>query len=464
MLTSSTTEAELDNLLRTRHATDTNDLFRLACSLTLTKHMLARIMVDDKFQRKYLYTEPHARELFNTSPSEPQIRMMALIRSFLTSTEPNGGGQMVSLFESLLKIKPRTLYMYVPSLRMSTLKSIVTRFYSTYVRRRAPAARTMQELYDAFHEIYHVHIVSHRIGRGTYGVVFRPPLLCEGELRRTHVHACGKVMARKKGSHEKDMVRRLQLSEADPLHDHHATLLHTCTPTYGDTVAARDQQLLQSMIPENPTMLIYEFGGVPLTAILASHRFQRQEIIQELHRLLCWTLDLNSRGRYHMDIKAENIVCSVQRGKLKCRLIDFGLAAIVEELDIPPPSRLYTAVYTWPFEIMLYGDTNEPLNLRINKYARRFAGVDFKTICNRFEPVYTWIQQRPRPAPTAKICALVREIFSYSDAFQFCLLLSNPFLMGCTNQTINTVIEQSDYANRPTLERIMSHACVADVR
>jgi hypothetical protein len=444
----------IDMSLRRGHRINITTLFKRACDQKADRYIISRIMFEDEFNIKLVKYNQEISAPFMFDVSRHKIHLKTLIRLFI---QKKASDTMIpSLFELFTKFNHASLHKYVPDIRMKHIVSAITCFFRDHTQTHLPKLDTLQDIMHACMRIYTTHLPSYRIGHGSYGIVFRPAPFCENTTARLHHNAVGKIMPIKRGENEERIVKKIDISRLDVDFSYHVKLFDSCKPDMS-ILSTGDIARLRLSPTDDARMLIYEYGGMSLDALLESKRYSKRTIISSLSILFEGIVQMNSRGIYHMDIKPQNIVCRLYKGSLQCRLIDFGLAVSFENGSYPKPSRLYNTVYTWPYELMLYTTVCTSPKRRQMEYRTRFKeNVDYVGLDTKYGDVSDWLINRYPEEPSKHILSLVRAMFEYNDIFQFGLLLSHPGLLGRNHVIVKDITCQYKTTRRPDPAHILS--------
>ena len=212
------------------------------------------------------------------------------------------------------------------------------------------------------------------IGSGTYGCVFKPPLMCEDERERPKNYI-SKVMKRRNAQDEDREIKTiLDLVKDIPNHEEYfmvsgVKLCKPQLPTVRDYEdynkkchallrkgikswdfgkALRNGEIMMLQIPDGGAS-IDDLFGEPLTEAEFS------DINNALINLMVnGIVPLNNSNTLHMDIKGGNIVYS-KRDK-KAKLIDWGLAIHFDDPRMAPSYDLeqYSIMVNQPFTRLLF--------------------------------------------------------------------------------------------------------------
>ena len=448
---------KIDSLIGLIDTVHINTIFHYACKNKLGVYVIGRIMFEDGFDGNLLAQNKYCNMLFSDVP--PAYRNH--LRSLLYGVDGRNGYDIhnPSLFEALMKLRLTTLFRYTPLIRSSHIISVLSTFTKqtncTYI---LPTITNFNILKESIITIYTKHLHSKRIGNGAYGSVYRPVLGCKGEVGRTDNYAVGKVMSPVHAWNEEQLITSLPLSELDPQRLYHVPFIRSCIPALNNLLATTDKHYISR---SDSKMLIYEYGGITLRTLLASRKIDKHRIISALHELFKWVVRMNiSKGIYHMDIKADNIVCNVVNGNIRCRLIDFGMAVTCTDKVTPRPRKIYTSVYTWPFEIMLYATTTLSIKQRIALYSQRYGySTNYMATVKYYKKLVKYTQRfKSERNPPIE---LIKELFSFVDVFQFAIMLSNPSLLGRSNHCIRRILNQEQPLIRPSIVWVLQNMFIS---
>lgn len=194
---------------------------------------------------------------------------------------------------------------------------------------------------------------SKLIGQGTYGCVYKEPVVCESGEQYSGI---GKI-----GIGQEDELHALEIAKRlDPTGEYHIPLTAVCNVKYPNDECTSDMLLHTNK--KTAQQMVFPFGGVSLTK--ATHT---KELVYNMINLFRGLATFNSHRFYHLDIKPENIMVD----KSVPRLIDFGLSTLASEAH--RPNVLYQTIYVfWPPELVLLrysGNVKrDDIQFHINKY------------------------------------------------------------------------------------------------
>ena len=421
----------VDNYLNSTHVADINVVFRHVCHIAAPIDTIARVMWDGMFDIRVAQQHSYYRKLFRHAPTPRSVYLKTLLESYLRTPQTTSV-QMV--FEGLLKVELKTLHLYSPHVQWPLINRVL-RYYlnATDHTMSSRSFGTFKSTVSVISKLYEESIPSVEIGRGGYGTVVRPALHCRGEGKRQTANTVGKIMRIHHAEAEESNVTQLALTKYDPDYVHHVKFFRSCEPTAPFTMQR---------------MLIYEYGGLTLHKLMALKTTAKKDIILGLEKLFRWVIHINEfYGIYHMDIKAENIVCILYRGALQCRLIDWGMAVRCREPHVPPARVLYSKPYTWPFELTLYSPNVVGYEERVAAYRKVYGRhIPYKDIYKTYISVVDWLQNDTTKVPYRRI----EKLFSFVDIHQFALLLAHPHLIGRKGRGVSRILKQCKV--HPTLQ------------
>jgi hypothetical protein len=244
------------------------------------------------------------------------------------------------------------------------------------------------------------------IGSGTYGCVFKPPLMCEDDTERPKNYI-SKVMNRRNAEEEDREIKRiLDLVKHIPNHEDYYMVsgVKICKPKQPESEDLRDYNdkcyaLLRKNIyvlkfrdeidKGNILMLQIPDGGASIDDL-----FREKLTIDEftnINKAMIRLLNdgigpLNESNILHMDVKGGNIVYSQKEKKAK--LIDWGLALNYTNPNKVPGDEMeqYSIMVNQPFtRLLFYRDFVYELNAFSNE--RRIQDISDKSY-KTLMPIY----------------------------------------------------------------------------
>lgn len=180
---------------------------------------------------------------------------------------------------------------------------------------------------------------SKLIGEGTYGCVYKEPVVCVSGEQYSGV---GKV-----GINQEVELHALEIAKRlDPTGQYHVPLTTVCDVNYPNDECTRSKL----PVTKKPAQqMVFPFGGVSLYKTTPT-----KELVYNMLNLFRGLATFNSQGFYHLDIKPANIMVDNSVPKL----IDFGLATLASEAE--RPNELYKTIYPfWPPEMILLSYSGE---------------------------------------------------------------------------------------------------------
>jgi serine/threonine protein kinase len=206
------------------------------------------------------------------------------------------------------------------------------------------------------------------VGQGAYGCGFIPALQCfEDDEREENTFT--KLMGTHDAKIEMSMVEHIR--EIDPRQEfslYARTIclpnekkispddgLHQCRASIFKGAHIQDYKFL--LTSGEVSLLQTPIGGEDLGHVkVPKERFGQfiasfQNIMRGLHKM-------HSKGFYHFDIKADNILTLDKDGKYITRFIDFGLSRTAEELIKDAEYPINANYEIWPYEFRLYEHYN----------------------------------------------------------------------------------------------------------
>ena len=217
------------------------------------------------------------------------------------------------------------------------------------------------------------------IGYGSYGCVFDPPLLCEGETERKD----GFISKLLRKTDAKDEQKENEkINNIDPDFKWHLRSYNSCMPKLpkGDDLAHTcpviSDKTKIAILNENAkkgtdnSMLklyrnvIQEHGGTSVTkyinqtvekktSVEVKHK-QLIDLILQSENLLLGIKELYEKDMCHFDIKPDNVVYNEKTKRFN--FIDFGLTRKINKVkDFP---SLYRAYWVWPLDAWMCYNPN----------------------------------------------------------------------------------------------------------
>lgn len=183
-----------------------------------------------------------------------------------------------------------------------------------------------------------------KIGSGSYGCVYRPPLLClnDSYLDEKYKNDVMKVMSVENAAVEEMIAAEIRNLDPDQQY---------FLPLTGDACQVRDpQHLIETkcnIYKEGYLTTDFEGYFIPYGGETLEHPSSKQMSIHDLLELVVHLLNglnlLHSAKIYHLDIKSQNVVIN-DHDKLP-KLIDFGIARTPDNLLIAGPYDKYPLFY-----------------------------------------------------------------------------------------------------------------------
>jgi len=178
-----------------------------------------------------------------------------------------------------------------------------------------------------------------KIGEGSYGCVYRPPLLCEGEVVRRE-NTVSKLM---KTRHALDEIKEnAHIDRIDPEFEFHLPPPEMCSPAPPDKEHDKNFKgcdIVKKIKKKYPdwkernmlTVLQMPDGGMSLSKmsreIKNATMREKHRFMKGLGRLFRGVHIMNKNDFLHYDIKRDNVVVKREEdGTYRFNFIDFGLA------------------------------------------------------------------------------------------------------------------------------------------
>jgi serine/threonine protein kinase len=208
------------------------------------------------------------------------------------------------------------------------------------------------------------------IGRGSYGCTFRPAVRCTTNAKREK-NAVSKILRKADAEEEYKMVPTLLT--IDPEQKYTLYPLKMCDPIF-DFGNLNENSVLCKNIISHPTkkMILMKDGGVDLLDVierLPKGKFNKLHLafFKGLLNVFAGIEHLHANDFVHLDIKAANVVCKIEKGKettffgfmgnptYTTKLIDFGLSGKLT--DKTKSKDKFGDYIVWPFEVRLIQET-----------------------------------------------------------------------------------------------------------
>lgn len=216
------------------------------------------------------------------------------------------------------------------------------------------------------------------IGRGSYGCTFRPAIRCSTNTKREK-NAVSKILNSPNASEEFKMAPTL--SSIDPEQKYTLYPLKLCDPAFDPSNLNENSTLCTNIIrKKSKKMILMKDGGVNLVDVLErlpKGQFNKLHLafFRGLLNVFAGLEHLHTNDFVHLDIKAGNIVCKIEKGKettffgfmgnptYTTKLIDFGLSGKLS--DKTKSKDKFGDYIVCPFEVRLiqesYIDGSETL-------------------------------------------------------------------------------------------------------
>ena len=211
-----------------------------------------------------------------------------------------------------------------------------------------------------------------KIGYGTYGCVYAPPITCIDPKIKYCPSCVSKLM-----NHDAAMEELESYDALNGIDDGQTTLIKNpsiCKPDLSRLDKSQECLLGSAKREiETPTILTYINGGPTLwDQMTGANPKDPAFIIKNFANVIKAASLLNEAGVYHLDIKEDNIVTGIN-GNGPYRLIDFGLMR--KPGKKPEYSYTFTTVYElWPVDIIFLAEhAKEYLSRYISEYSNRYS-------------------------------------------------------------------------------------------
>jgi serine/threonine protein kinase len=252
------------------------------------------------------------------------------------------------------------------------------------------------------------------IASGGFGCVFKPAIKCKGQKRNEkYVTKLMKIKYAK--SEYKGIQKYKEMLDGIPNYSDYFLVdgFSICEPDKLDEEdlqkfdkkcsALKKMKITSSNVNSNLDKLRslnMPYGGVDVGDYIETTRMDYKKLskmnISLIELLKKGILPMNEKGIYHCDIKDSNILVQenpLREGKLKTRLIDWGLStAFKDRNSIPKPLTKRPFQFNVPFSVVLFNDTFTKMHgefLKKHKSPTYFETREF--VINY---VITWINER----------------------------------------------------------------------
>jgi serine/threonine protein kinase len=287
------------------------------------------------------------------------------------------------------------------------------------------------------------------VGRGGYGVVYSPPLMCEDQadcplLNTVCTDGVSKLLTARNSVQEKKLYMGSKIDTIDPRGDFHCRLITVCEHRRYVDIPETTQRRRNH---------IFEYGGVDLKSLLQT-KDNKEIILKGLLNTFQGIQLFHTKNLYHLDIKLCNLVMDISSPSPTVRMIDFGLSQYVLDHRGPPLSKIYHKVYIWPFELTCMSTyaVSVGMETMLEEYVKNSI---FPTTKEELYPVLTKMKQlyRLKGRKRYRSHPLYVEICRYAlckvDLFQMGLVLANNFLLGPDNSFVKSLVHANP-SFRPT--------------
>ena len=312
------------------------------------------------------------------------------------------------------------------------------------------------------------------LGSGTYGCIFRPPLLCKGQTERQQGYVT-KLMVEEEAENEYQEVQKLlQYIVSIPDYQKYFIIdgITKCVPQdittadledFNDKCKALTKEGITAALVKNEirrgqvSALQIPDGGMSVSDYLETPSLTDQDVINlnnALINLIQYGIrPMNMNGVIHADVKAPNIVYSSETKEAK--LIDWGLAMVV----IPSkPKRGNPKTYVPIMNLPLM--VNEPMT-NILFYPKFPIQAKYKQFLRSFKSDITSVLENPDKSRIEAILTnniysfFFREVFSSSANMR---RVFNDYMIGHYSYIADVYFKGNTEKLRQTITKLISYA------
>jgi len=233
-----------------------------------------------------------------------------------------------------------------------------------------------------------------KIGEGSYGCVYRPPLRCKGQTGRRPDNMVSKLMLKEHALEE--MIENERINQIDKEFIYHLPPPQECVPEYPtlkDDNLFRDCGIIQDHRIDinqkgwDDKLLVLQMvdGGHSLYDFLQrNRRLEAKEVprfLKDFENIIYGLNHMKKHDYLHFDIKPDNLVVKNMDGKYRFNYIDFGLSIHYNRIRSLAKFDFQRGYFIRPMEVVLLDPSPWDMEERDRKeLKRRHRYVPRKTI------------------------------------------------------------------------------------
>lgn len=212
-----------------------------------------------------------------------------------------------------------------------------------------------------------------KVGSGTYGCVYYPPLSCESSQQ--FPMKVSKLMQREDALEEYRIYNRLGIDKLDPGEEFFVKSPILCEAKKDELSNLKGGETCE--VEGADTLILYNYAG------LSINTFPLATILHGMLNVFNGIQLLNKNKIYHCDIKSDNLLA----GNGTIRLIDFGISTnyskVMEDNDLFDNMYAY-----WPMEAYLIKEI--PIESKQLIMMKRYFSQSLRSIeITKLDPTYT---------------------------------------------------------------------------